>query len=78
MSWQDSVFTIGSIILGIALLPSMLGPNKPELATSVMTSCVLYFFAFTYSSLGLVFSTIAVGLTAIMWTILAIQKWKTC
>lgn len=76
MLWQDFIFTIGSLVFALALLPSVLGPHKPALASSVMTGSVLFIFAVTYITLGLIFSAISVCLTAIMWTILAIQKWR--
>ncbi len=74
MPWQDLIFTVGSIIFAIALLPSILGPHKPALASSAMTGTVLYIFSATYITLDLIFSAFAVLTTALMWTILAVQK----
>lgn len=74
--WQDIIFTTGSLIFAIALLPSILGPDKPAVSSSVMTGSVLYVFSATYFSLGLVFAAFSVLSTAILWTILAVQKYR--
>lgn len=74
--WQDFIFTAGSIIFAIALMPSILSPHKPAIASSVMTGAVLYVFAATYLSLDLIFSACATLTTAAMWSILAFQKMR--
>ncbi|HVX24356.1 MAG TPA: hypothetical protein VG992_03380 [Candidatus Saccharimonadales bacterium] len=76
MQWQDYVIAVGSILFIIALMPSVLGKNKPALSTSVMTGSVLMVFAITYTTLHLWFAGITTALTAIQWFILAIQKYQ--
>ncbi|MDF2460727.1 MAG: hypothetical protein K0S68_130 [Candidatus Saccharibacteria bacterium] len=76
MHWQDLVFTAGTIIFAVALIPSVLGKDKPALATSLSTGLVLVVFCFTYASLSLWFSAISVLATASMWLIMAWQKYK--
>lgn len=73
--WQDFIFTVGSIIFAFALIPSILGPHKPALASSAMTGTVLFIFSLTYLSLNLIFSACATFITGLMWSTLAIQKY---
>ncbi len=76
MAWQDVVFTVGSLIFSVALVPSVLSKDKPALSTSLSTGVVLAVYAFTFTTLNLWFSTISVSITCIMWLTLAFQKYK--
>ena len=76
MIWQDSVLTGGTIIFIVALIPSVLGKDKPAVSTSLPTACVLTVFVVVYASLSLWFAAIANSFTATLWFILALQKWK--
>lgn len=71
--WQDIVLAIGSLVFALALLPSVLGKDKPALWTSALTCLVLAVFTATYASLSLWYATFTVVLTAILWGILAVQ-----
>jgi hypothetical protein len=73
-SWQDLVLTVGSIVLIIALIPSVKGPNKPALSTSIMTGCVLSTFALVYATLNLWLSSITTIIACLLWFTLAAQK----
>jgi hypothetical protein len=73
MQWQDVAITAGTIVLLIALLPSVLSKNKPAVSTSLMTGTVLVVFTVVYISLGLWFSAITTGITSILWYVLAMQ-----
>jgi hypothetical protein len=79
--WQDIIFTLGSIVFAVALLPSIRGKDKPHPATSLMTGGVLFIFALTYLSLELWFSASATMVTSTMWITLLIQekrkRWNT-
>jgi len=74
MVWQDIVFTVGSFIFSVALIPTIRAKNKPPVITSFITFAVLATFVACYLSLGFYVSAIAGGLTAICWLILYIQK----
>ncbi len=76
MIWQDYVLSFGSIILIFALIPSVISKNKPALATSIITGLVLTAFAITFATLQLFFTTITTASVAIMWFVLAVQKFK--
>jgi len=74
--WQDILFMVGNFILGAALIPTILAKEKPSRLTSALYGGILYLFCVAFTSLGLYFAATAVGLCAIMWTILLIQKWR--
>ena len=76
MVWQDIIFTIGSIIFIIALIPSIRGKDKPALSTSLLTGSILFIFSTTYLTLNLTFSTVTTGILASAWLILAFQKYN--
>lgn len=76
MFWQDYIFTAGSIIFIIALLPSVFSKDKPALSTSLMTGTVLAIFAFNYTTLSLWFSATSTALTSATWFFLAVQKYS--
>jgi hypothetical protein len=77
MLWQDYVLTIGSLVFSIALVPAVMAKEKPPLSTSVPTFFFLYLFSFIYSTLFLWLSAVTSALTATLWLILAIQKYKS-
>ena len=77
MHWQDIVFSIGSWIFAIALVPSILSKtDKPALSSSLLTASLLTLYVPTYASLHLVVSAISGGVIATAWWSLAYQKWK--
>ena len=73
-TWQDIVLATGSLILAVALVPSLHSKDKPALLTSITTSSVLFVFAFAYATLSLWYAMVTTGFTAILWAILAVQK----
>lgn len=75
-NWQDIVLSIGSVVFLAALIPSVVGKDKPAFTTSLLTGCVLVVFTITYASLSLKYTTLATGLSALLWLILADQKAK--
>lgn len=74
--WQDIVFTVGGVLFFFALLPTLIGKNKPALGTSLVTGVLLFMFALTYMSMGMIFSSLATGLTSASWITIAAQtRW---
>lgn len=69
----DFIFTAGSLVFIAALLPSVFGPNKPALASSLLTGTVLLVFAVTYLTISLPFSAATTAITSSLWFVLAIQ-----
>lgn len=77
MIWQDVVLSVGQWIFILALLPSVLGQDKPAFITSLITGSVLGVFAITFSTLALWFSAISTASVSFVWFFLAIQKYVT-
>jgi hypothetical protein len=73
---QDFILAAGSLVFAVALIPTVLSTQKPALSTSVSTSLVLYVFAGVYISLRLWFAAATTFVTGILWTILAVQKYR--
>lgn len=76
MSWQDIVFSVGTVIFSVSLIFSIRSENKPHLLTSFMTGSVMIVFVFTYFTLGLLFATVTALINAMMWYTLAWQKYN--
>jgi Flp pilus assembly protein TadB len=74
LSVQDIILTIGSLILGAAIIPSVVSKHKPALLTSIMTGVVLLIFAVVYASLELWFTVATTTVTACLWLTMAVQK----
>jgi hypothetical protein len=75
MQWQDIVLTTGIIVMNIALIPSILGDEKPQLSTSLTTASILGIFAIVYLTLGLLFTTIVSVISCLLWATLAYQSY---
>lgn len=69
--WQDWVFTVGSIIFIVALIPSFKRPPAP--ATGLVTGLVLLAYSVTQASLNLWFAFGTTLILALCWFALA---WK--
>lgn len=74
--WQDLVFSAGSIIFIIALVPAVVSHLKPPKSTSFPTSLVLTAYSFTLFSLDLYWSSALNLVTALMWFTIFIQRWR--
>lgn len=74
--WQDFVMMMGSIGFIASLLPSVFSKDKPQILTSISTAIILISFTICYLSMGLYLSSILTVFTAILWIILARQKYK--
>jgi hypothetical protein len=76
MHWQEIVLTIGQLVFIIALLPSILSKDKPEIWTSILTGTVALSIAITYITMSIPIAAISAFLNFVAWSILAIQKYK--
>ena len=76
MIWQDWVLPVGNWIFFIALMPSILGKDKPALSSSLVTGVTLGAFAFTFATLNLWVSAFSATLTTAAWLTLAWQKFS--
>ena len=73
MKWQDWVLSVGNIIIAVALIPTILGPSKPAILTSILTATVLYSFGICFFTLKLKLSCVTVSIAATLWLVLLIQ-----
>ena len=71
--WQDAVFSIGTAIFILALIPTVLGPNKPEASTCLLTGVILLGFSITHMTLGLWIASAVAFLNAVVWFVLLAQ-----
>lgn len=76
MQWQDWIFSVGTWIFVVALIPTIRGKQKPELSTSIVTGSILAVFVITYLSLNLWLSALSNVLTSGSWFLLAYQKYR--
>ena len=74
MTWQDIVLSVGSWIFIIALVPSLVGKDKPPVSTSFLTGIILLVYVGTYSTLHLWLSMASTGLLGVAWLVLGFQK----
>lgn len=77
VSWQDLVFTVGSIVFFASLVPTALGKEKPSPLTSLPTGALLIVFSIAYASLGLVVSAIFTIPTGLLWLFIGAQRLAT-
>lgn len=76
MIWQDIVLAGAQIFFAVSLLPSVFSKDKPALATSIMTSLMLYVICFVNYTLGLYGAALGLFLVASLWGTLAVQKFR--
>lgn len=74
MIWQDIILTGAQIFFAISLLPSIFSKDKPALATSALTSFMLYVIGYVNYTLTLYGASLGLFLVATLWGVLAIQK----
>lgn len=74
--WQDVVLAICQLAFVPAMVPTLLGPDKPALSTSVMNAVIVTTIATTMATLGLWFAVSTAALIALIWAVLAVQKFK--
>jgi hypothetical protein len=72
--WQDTVIGMCQLAFVPAMAPTILGPDKPALSTSVGSAVIVTIIATTMATLRLWFATTTAALLVVIWTILALQK----
>lgn len=76
MKWQDIVIAICQLSFLPAMLPTLIGKDKPAFSTSLLNAIIVSIIVTCMLTLNLWFSAATGLITAIIWTILAIQKWR--
>lgn len=75
LSWQELVFSFGSLLFAIALLPSVLDKDTEiPLFTSSATGITLITFSLSFLSLGMFYSAATNLLVSAMWIFIAIKR----
>lgn len=74
MIWQDWVFTVGSLILTVGILPMLWHKHKPPLTSSIPVFVVLYAFTATYPTLNIYLACAIEGVQSTLWVALAVQR----
>jgi hypothetical protein len=74
--WQDTVIAICQLAFLPAMLPTILGKNKPALSTSLLNMLIVGTIVFALGTLHLWFSVATGLINASAWAILAIQSWR--
>jgi hypothetical protein len=72
--WQDYVLAISYVVFNVALIPSIVGKDKPSLKTSAITATFQVPCFVVYLSLSLWFSAALAALNFSLWMTLAVQK----
>lgn len=72
MSWQDAVFSTGTIAFAIALLPAIRAKLYPPPVTCFVTGGFLMLFAVADASLGLWFAMVFSVLSSLLWIYMGI------
>lgn len=73
-SWQDIVFSLGSIVFTMALVPAIIRKRYPPISTCVLTATMLIVYAVTDATLGLWFSTITTIASSIIWMVMGVKQ----
>lgn len=74
MTWQDFTIFVSQAALAVALVPALVGSEKPPRSTCWATALPLLACAAAYLSLGLRWSFASASLCGIMWLWLALQR----
>ena len=74
--WQDIVFSLGSIVFGIALIPAIVEKQYPPISTCIMTSIMIIMYSLADITLDLWFSAIAGIISATIWIMMGIKQIK--
>lgn len=72
-NWQDIVLAISVLAFNVALVPSLIGKQKPRIATSLITATFVLPQVIVFMSLSLWYSFAMALINAIFWFSLAVQ-----
>jgi hypothetical protein len=75
--WQDTAIALCQLAFVPDTLPTILGPDKPALATSIANSLTVATIAVTQATLGLWLSVATAGAISLVWATLAAQRLTT-
>jgi len=76
MAWQDLVLSIGGFIIAAGIIPTILSPAKPPIATSTIIVTTLAVFTFTFATLGLWATVAATAAQSLLWAVVLAQSFR--
>ncbi len=76
MKWQDIVIAICQLCFLPAMLPTILGKDKPPLVTSALNTIIVLIVVGCFLTLHLWFAAATGFTTGMVWFVLAVQKYK--
>ena len=76
MVWQDIVIAVCQLCFLPAMLPTLLGPDKPALSTSVLNALIVAVITVCFATLQLWFAVGTGTVTVLIWLTLAVQKYR--
>lgn len=74
MTWQDAVIAAGQAVFMLALLPAVVGREKPPRSTCLLTGVTLAVCAAALLMSELSWGGCAMALTAALWLVLLFQR----
>lgn len=75
-SWQDIVLSISVLAFNIALIPSLVGKQKPRMTTSLITAVFLIPQVIVFFSLSLWYSFAMALINSLLWFTLLAQAYS--
>lgn len=76
MQWQDIVISLCSWAATAALVPTIIGKDKPALSSCLLTAALVTTFGICYVTLDLYSAAASSWLLAGAWLTLAVQQWR--
>lgn len=73
MQWQDYVFTVGSFLLIVTLIPMLRSKHGAPVWSALPIAAILFVFAATYLTLGFKLAPTIEAVQATLWVYLAWQ-----
>ncbi len=71
--WQDTIIVVLQTIFIIAMIPTILGPEKPDFYTALLTAGAVSVFVYIYATLYFWRTVFFTSILAIEWWVLTIQ-----
>lgn len=72
--WQDLVFTFGTIVFTIALVPALRQKKYPPRSTCFLTGSMLILYIITEITLNLWLSALTTAISAIVWFYMGVKQ----
>jgi len=72
--WQDIIFSIGTLGFCLSLAPTIAGPDKPAVKTSLANMSILAVFGATHATLEFWLATTLTMICATEWGVIGWQK----